>query len=296
MEVQFTDFENAAFTVFVVLLSRVILFFNLNFYMPLSLVDENFRRASLAGAAVSQLFWFPRQFTPCSRGGGESSAPSSSGSGGGGGGSPPAAPSPPHEMSLLHIMHGDGSDEFPGILSCVLLYLDILECDPASRSTIETYLQFIGNRARGAAMTGAAWQRDFVARHPSYRQDSVISPGIATDLLRAVAEVGKTIQGLPFSPLLTPLVGPLEALGPAGGGARVASSASSSTSSTSSTSTSRPSVGDPLSPNRGGGGGGGGQQIVSPRLRGSSFFKDVSSRRSQCSVLKSLFASFKEKS
>jgi len=33
MEVQLTDFENAAFTVFVVLVSRVILYFNLNFYM-----------------------------------------------------------------------------------------------------------------------------------------------------------------------------------------------------------------------------------------------------------------------
>lgn len=38
MEVQLTDFENAAFTVFVVLLQRVILFFDLNLYIPLSLV------------------------------------------------------------------------------------------------------------------------------------------------------------------------------------------------------------------------------------------------------------------
>ena len=35
MEVQATDFENAAFTVFVVLLSRVILFFDLNLYLPM---------------------------------------------------------------------------------------------------------------------------------------------------------------------------------------------------------------------------------------------------------------------
>lgn len=38
MEVQMTDFENAAFAVFVVLLSRAILSFNLNFYVPISKV------------------------------------------------------------------------------------------------------------------------------------------------------------------------------------------------------------------------------------------------------------------
>jgi len=40
MEAQITDFENAAFTVFVVLLSRVILTFDLNLYIPLSKVRQ----------------------------------------------------------------------------------------------------------------------------------------------------------------------------------------------------------------------------------------------------------------
>lgn len=39
MEVQMTDFENAAFSIFVVLLSRAILTFGLNFYIPLSKVS-----------------------------------------------------------------------------------------------------------------------------------------------------------------------------------------------------------------------------------------------------------------
>jgi hypothetical protein len=38
MELQLTDFENAAFTVFVALLSRSILFFDLNLYIPISKV------------------------------------------------------------------------------------------------------------------------------------------------------------------------------------------------------------------------------------------------------------------
>lgn len=39
MEVQLTDFENAAFTVFVVLITRVLLAFDLSFYIPLSKVN-----------------------------------------------------------------------------------------------------------------------------------------------------------------------------------------------------------------------------------------------------------------
>jgi glutamate--cysteine ligase catalytic subunit len=40
MEVQLTDLENAAFTVFVVLVTRVILAFDLNLYIPLSKVSH----------------------------------------------------------------------------------------------------------------------------------------------------------------------------------------------------------------------------------------------------------------
>ena len=38
MEAQMTDFENAAFSVFIVLLSRAIMSMNLNFYIPISKV------------------------------------------------------------------------------------------------------------------------------------------------------------------------------------------------------------------------------------------------------------------
>jgi glutamate--cysteine ligase catalytic subunit len=44
MEVQLTDFENAAFSVFIVLLTRAILSFGLNFYIPISKVGHDNRR------------------------------------------------------------------------------------------------------------------------------------------------------------------------------------------------------------------------------------------------------------
>ena len=58
MEVQLTDFENAAFSVFFVLLSRAILSFDLNFYMPISKVDENMETSQKRDAARTQKFYF----------------------------------------------------------------------------------------------------------------------------------------------------------------------------------------------------------------------------------------------
>lgn len=41
MELQITDFENAAFSVFLILLSRAILKFGVNLYLPISKVNNH---------------------------------------------------------------------------------------------------------------------------------------------------------------------------------------------------------------------------------------------------------------
>ena len=53
-ECQLTDFENAALTVFVVMLTRVILSYNLNMLIPISKVDENIKRAQKRDAVRSE--------------------------------------------------------------------------------------------------------------------------------------------------------------------------------------------------------------------------------------------------
>jgi Glutamate-cysteine ligase len=64
LEVQLTDFENAAFVVFIVLVTRVILAFDLNLYVPLSKVDENMRRAHARDAVHTQKFAFRTSIDP----------------------------------------------------------------------------------------------------------------------------------------------------------------------------------------------------------------------------------------
>ncbi|KAJ3092796.1 hypothetical protein HK102_002724 [Quaeritorhiza haematococci] len=58
MEIQPTDTENAAFAVFIVLLTRTILSFDLNLYIPLSRVDENMKKGQKRGAVLEEKFWF----------------------------------------------------------------------------------------------------------------------------------------------------------------------------------------------------------------------------------------------
>jgi len=68
MEIQITDFENAAFTTFIALLTRVILTFDLNLYVPLSRVDANMQRAHGRNAAVKGKFFFRRHMAPLEKG------------------------------------------------------------------------------------------------------------------------------------------------------------------------------------------------------------------------------------
>lgn len=64
MEVQLTDFENAAFSVFIVLLTRAILSFNLNFYMPISQVS--FLPCNPSVTAAADEIAGRREHAPCS--------------------------------------------------------------------------------------------------------------------------------------------------------------------------------------------------------------------------------------
>jgi glutamate--cysteine ligase catalytic subunit len=53
LDIQLTDFENAAFIVFTGMLVNIINHFNVDFIVPISKIDENMDRAHLRDAAIS---------------------------------------------------------------------------------------------------------------------------------------------------------------------------------------------------------------------------------------------------
>lgn len=220
MEMQLTDFENAAFTVFIVLLTRTILTFDLNLYIPISRVDANMQRAHSRNAAAQGTFFFRRHMAPLEEGddgygvrytsmfsrvGSQTelnsmqspstydevdengvskqrrTAPVASGS---------DEENSYEEMTMKEIMTGKG-DYFPGLIPLVRAYLDYINCDDVAHAKITKYLDFIEQRATGALITPATWMRKFVRNHPAYKGDSHVNHEIAYDLMVACKEIGE---------------------------------------------------------------------------------------------------------
>eukprot|EP00565_Helicotheca_tamesis_P006290 CAMPEP_0185726870 /NCGR_PEP_ID=MMETSP1171-20130828/2718_1 /TAXON_ID=374046 /ORGANISM="Helicotheca tamensis, Strain CCMP826" /LENGTH=935 /DNA_ID=CAMNT_0028395311 /DNA_START=66 /DNA_END=2873 /DNA_ORIENTATION=- len=225
MEMQLTDFENAAFTVFIVLLTRVILTFDLNLYVPLSRVDANMQRAHSRNACAKGKFFFRRHMAPLEEGddgfgieytsmftrvanghaGKESSVSDGDQTESGGVGTqrrftPFATGSEEEnsyeEMTMAEIMMGKG-DYFPGLIPLVYAYLDHINCDSTTMERISKYLDLIQKRATGELVTPATWMRNFIREHSDYKGDSVVTDEIAYDLMVACKEIGEGERHVP---------------------------------------------------------------------------------------------------
>nr|XP_019590233.1 PREDICTED: glutamate--cysteine ligase catalytic subunit isoform X3 [Rhinolophus sinicus] len=167
MEVQLTDFENSAYVVFVVLLTRVILSYKLDFLIPLSKVDENMKVAQKRDAVLQGMFYFRKDI--CKAGGsavvdGCGHARNSS----------ELAAEEYTLMSIDTIINGK-EGVFPGLIPVLNSYLESMEVDVDTRCSILNYLKLIKKRASGELMTVARWMREFISNHPDYKQDSVIT-------------------------------------------------------------------------------------------------------------------------
>ena len=58
MDIQLTDFENAALSVMVGMIANIINTFDVDFIVPVSLVDTNMKRAHYRDGLLTQKFWF----------------------------------------------------------------------------------------------------------------------------------------------------------------------------------------------------------------------------------------------
>lgn len=168
-ELQTTDFENAAFVTFLVLMTRVILSFDLNLLVPISKVDENMRRAQKRNACLDEKFFFrfssPKQLPTFDDDDDDDI----------------------EELSIDEIING--SYKFTGLIPLIRSYLSQLDVDYKTFCRINHYLRLIEDRASGKVKTTASWMRDFVMKHPKYRFDSKVSDEIAYDLMWTMYQV-----------------------------------------------------------------------------------------------------------
>lgn len=158
MDVQITDFENAAFTVFLVLLSRALLSTNIDLYQPISQIEENMSTAHMRDSVNRGTFWV--------NSGGEFI-----------------------RLNLDEIFNG--CTRFVGLVPLVKQYLSTVDIDLDTSHSFSKYLSLISRRASGELQTAAKWIRDYVENHPSYRHDSVIPEDLNYDLLKVLLEIGE---------------------------------------------------------------------------------------------------------
>eukprot|EP01096_Ripella_sp_DP13-Kostka_P007805 TRINITY_DN2879_c0_g1_i1.p1 TRINITY_DN2879_c0_g1~~TRINITY_DN2879_c0_g1_i1.p1 ORF type:complete len:719 (-),score=276.59 TRINITY_DN2879_c0_g1_i1:225-2120(-) len=175
MDIQLTEFENAAFAVFLVLLNRIILKDNLNLYIPLSKVDDNMDKAHHRDAVLNERFWFRSNLHP-----------------------DPESPQDDRPLELMTVNEIINGKEglFEGLIPLCKKYLDEQPIENAvaqeARNRVDQYLLLISKRASGELITAARWIRNFVDKHPAYKHDSVVSHEVNFDLLQSIHQI---IQG-----------------------------------------------------------------------------------------------------
>ncbi|KAK6377236.1 glutamate--cysteine ligase [Lithohypha guttulata] len=211
MEIQMTDFENAAFSIFIVLLSRVILSFDLNLYIPIPRTTENMEVAHRREAVLNDKFWFrknpfPRKTTPSpspplqpqhhDTNQTSSEKPTVNGFANSASGAHSSDLPPVDDeyclMTVNEIINGPGSmagdkgSQFPGLIPLVRHYLSSLNVSVTTRCQLERYLDLIAGRANGSLWTNSKWIRHFVREHPEYKHDSAVSEKVTYDLINTV--------------------------------------------------------------------------------------------------------------
>lgn len=154
MEIQVTDFENAAFSVFLVLVAKAILKFAPDWYIPISQIDENMETAHKRDSVLNDGFWFK---------GSEGLV----------------------KMSIDEIVNG--SVRFEGLVSMVERYLEGEDVP----EEIKYYIKLISGRAAGKIPTFSHYSRDFIRGHPQYNHDSLVGDAVNYDFLKRVQEISE---------------------------------------------------------------------------------------------------------
>lgn len=221
MEIQLNDFENAAYSVFLILISKAILKYNPDFYIPILKIDENMEIAHKVDAAIHEKFWFKNPYkwkldfskfegydlswfdrfvnhkrdlissngvylNGCCKTRGKIGCVHKENG--------------PNEVRLTADELINGTDCFPGMISMIIKYVeeDLLPNSYFNSSNphknketeqqmiaIQSYLELLSKRAAGKIPTIALFVRDFVLRHASYKKDLKVSEDINYDLIEA---------------------------------------------------------------------------------------------------------------
>lgn len=168
MDVQPTPFENAAYSVFVVLLARAILKYKARTYLKMTLTEINLGRAHRRDACRTQKFYFRKNIFAT--------------------GDISAADDEVVQLSIDEIFNGAPAVGFEGLVAVVRQFCAE---EGIVSSRIDAFIDLISLRAAGKLPTVAQFMREFVLNHPDYKQDSRLTQRISDDIVDLCHSLGR---------------------------------------------------------------------------------------------------------
>lgn len=230
MEIQLSDFENAAYSVFITLLSKAILKYTPDFYIPILKIDDNMATAHKVDSVLKDKFWFksfdlwnidPAEFVGYDlswfdrfinlgnddlgadevyvNGYTERTIRRFSNDF-----NPDGIACQGYNESKVSIRELiNGNPQSPGILRIIIKYIatELLPADSKHHCLskelafkmlrLQSYLRLISYRASGKIPTTAHWIRQLVLKHPDYKRDSKVSDKINYDIIKETLKVSE---------------------------------------------------------------------------------------------------------
>lgn len=179
MDSPLTGREKAALIFFVKLFKNMILDDKLgvNFYIPISFVDDNFNAAVMRDSDINGRFKFRRYFSQHLHG-------------------KDSYKDEWVSLSLLEFL--EGNSEFSGMKALINAYLDVNNNEINNESERLGYelkkrvwdvYNFYVARAKREIMSNARFIRNIVLNHKAYKHDSIVSDEIVTDLIDTLISI-----------------------------------------------------------------------------------------------------------
>ncbi|KFG63824.1 glutamate-cysteine ligase, catalytic subunit domain-containing protein [Toxoplasma gondii RUB] len=179
-EIQLSDFENAACIALITVFVQVLLEERFDLYIPMSLNDENMRRSSQLNSILTQKFWFRKDIR-------SSSSDRSF-----------------EEFYLHEILFG--VPVVPGrqtpavaLVPACLAYMErrLPSGSPYAAAQLLEFFDFLRHRTQGIVPTNATFLRAYLAAHPDYKHDSVVSRTISFGVCDLAAKIGHGTVRIP---------------------------------------------------------------------------------------------------
>lgn len=172
MDIQLTDFENTCLIVTLGLITNVINHFNVDFIIPITMADENMKRAHFRNAIIDQKFWFKTNCLKDLENYHQSDLAASNYI------RSQASDNQEQvfeELYIHEILEGKPESNFPGMFTLIRKFMEVQKYNTEHQEQIEKILDFLMARAKGEVPTGAKFIREYILNHPLYKNDSKIS-------------------------------------------------------------------------------------------------------------------------